>query len=72
MKVFGGSNMFSEIVKDANINVGEKNILKAGELTKQYGFTIASQDMGGVEHRSILFDLWSGDVWLKKPKKGEV
>jgi len=72
VKVFGGSNMFSEIVKDANINVGEKNILKAGELTKQYGFTIASQDMGGVEHRSILFDLWSGDVWLKKPKKGEV
>ena len=72
VKVFGGSNMFSEIVKESNINVGEKNISKALELTSKNGFQIASKDMGGTEHRSILFDIWSGDVWLKKPKKEEV
>jgi chemotaxis protein CheD len=72
VKMFGGSNMFSEILKDVNINVGEKNIQKADELVKKYGFNVASKDMGGTEHRSILFDIWNGDVWLKKPKKGEI
>jgi len=71
VKVFGGSNMFSEIIKDGNINVGERNIEKSAELMKLHGFQIHSRDMGGTEHRSILFDIWSGDVWLKKPKKEE-
>lgn len=71
VKNFGGANMFSDVIKEGNINVGEKNIAKADELMKKYGFQVKSKDMGGTEHRSILFDLWSGDVWLKKPKKGE-
>lgn len=71
VKLFGGANMFSEIIKEGTINVGEKNIAKASELMKLHGFQVSSQDVGGIEHRSILFDIWSGDVWLKKPKKGE-
>jgi chemotaxis protein CheD len=70
VKIFGGANMFSEVIKDGGINVGEKNIAKAMELMSKYGFQVAAQDTGGIEHRSILFDIWSGDVWLKKPKKG--
>ena len=72
VKMFGGANMFSEIIKEGNINVGEKNIQKAVELANKFGFKVGSQDTGGIEHRSILFDIWSGDVWMKKPKKDEV
>ena len=32
----------------------------------QHGFRILAEDLGGDGHRSVVFDLWSGDVWLKK------
>lgn len=60
--------MFSEIIVKGSINVGEKNIDMAESQMKKHGFKVHSRSLGGTEHRSILFDLWSGDVWLKKPK----
>jgi len=69
IKLFGGANMFSDITRENSINVGEKNIRLAEEFIKEHGLKLAAKDVAGVEHRSILLDLWSGDVWLKKPKK---
>jgi len=71
-KIFGGANMFSKVVVDGSINVGQKNIALAETLVAEHGFQVEANHTGGIEHRSILFDLWSGDVWLKKPKKEEV
>ncbi|MES0489805.1 MAG: chemotaxis protein CheD [Leptospirales bacterium] len=69
VKIFGGANMFSKIIEGGSINVGQKNIALAESLTTEHGFQLQANHTGGTEHRSILFDLWSGDVWLKKPKK---
>ena len=72
VKVFGGANMFSEIVADGSINVGSKNVTLAEELIEKHGFQLMAKNVAGTEHRSILLDLWSGDVWMKKPKPNEI
>ena len=63
-KIFGGANV---IINDNNIlNIGQKNVIKAFERTKKAGFLINTQDVGGTKSRKLRFDLWSGDVWMKK------
>jgi len=69
LKIFGGANMFSDIIPDGGINVGKKNIELAESIAAKYGFSLQAKNVGGIGHRSILLDLWSGDVWLKKPKE---
>jgi chemotaxis protein CheD len=34
-------------------------------LLKQHGFTIKAEHLGGNGHRNLVFDVWSGLVWLK-------
>lgn len=68
LKVFGGANMFKKTVSSSSIQVGERNIELAHQLIKKIGFDVKTENVGGETHRSIMFDMWSGDVWLKKPK----
>ena len=35
----------------------------------QYGFEVHAEDMGGAGHRNIIFELWSGDVWVRRPRE---
>ncbi len=72
MKIFGGANMFSKVIEKGAMNVGEKNVTLAENIAKEHGFQLMASHTRGTEHRSILFDIWSGDVWLKKPKAGDV
>lgn len=79
-KIFGGSNMFSKIIDNSHCsdrkshcfksstckNIGCKNALTALYLLKRYGFNIHNSDLGGIQHRKIIFEIWSGDVWLRK------
>ncbi len=71
VKVFGGGNMFSEIKKTDSETVGDRNINMAREILKKYGFSIKKEHVGGDGHRNIIFDLWSGDVWLKHVDKSK-
>lgn len=81
VKVFGGGNMFPDNKKNqgacppistrqeiiACTNVSCKNEAVIHLLAKQYGFHIAAEHMGGIGHRNIIFDIWSGHVWMRKP-----
>jgi chemotaxis protein CheD len=79
VKIFGGGNMFAKTTAQAPCaeascdkviercpNVSCKNIVKGLSILEQYGFTIKSRDLGGTTSRNIIFDIWSGDVWLRK------
>ena len=80
VKVFGGGNMFSKIIDPPHCTpsysncfeslsckiIACKNALIAPYLLKKYGFKIASHDLGGTQHRKVIFEVWSGDVWLRK------
>ncbi|MEH6543950.1 MAG: hypothetical protein V7721_08420 [Porticoccaceae bacterium] len=68
-KIFGGGNMFSRTVKPtSHTNISNQNIDSGRLLMAQYGFNIQSEDLGGAGHRNISFDVWSGDVWVKRVK----
>ncbi|MFZ6864047.1 chemotaxis protein CheD [Undibacterium sp. Ji67W] len=64
VKMFGGGNQFpSQNVGE--VTVSDKNIELGRQLLSEHGFLVRTEHMGGVGHRNIMFDLWSGDVWVK-------
>lgn len=80
VKVFGGGNMFPHLKKKAllkagadgtgkkfNMDVAGKNVLVARSLITLHGFKIDAEDLGGDGHRQIIFDIWSGHAWVRKP-----
>ena len=68
VKIFGGGNQFPG--QDQRVfSVSEQNVKIGRQLLEEYGFKIKSEHLGGVGHRNIMFDLWSGDVWVKHVDK---
>jgi chemotaxis protein CheD len=49
------------------MDVAGKNILVARSLITSHGFTIDAEDLGGNGHRQLIFDIWSGHAWVRKP-----
>jgi len=67
VKLFGGGRMFASVAKaKRHVDVQDRNIDIGRQLMSQHGFRVLAEDLGGDGHRSVVFDLWSGDVWLKK------
>jgi chemotaxis protein CheD len=67
VKLFGGGRMFAHVQKaKRHVDVQDRNIDIGRQLMAQHGFKVLAEDLGGDGHRSVVFDLWSGDVWLKK------
>lgn len=64
-RLVGGGRMFRH-TREAGIDISARNMEAARELMLHHGFTLHAQDMGGQGHRNVIFDLWSGDLWLKR------
>ncbi len=79
VKVFGGGNMFMKTKKAMlnksgekagkafDLDVAGKNVLIARSLITSHGFKIDAEDLGGDGHRQLIFDIWSGHAWVRKP-----
>ena len=80
VKLFGAGNMFSALKKNNlcdssgcknNINacksISCKNIAIARSLVAAEGFVVAAEDLGGNSHRQVVFDVYNGYVWVRKP-----
>jgi chemotaxis protein CheD len=67
VKIFGGGDQFPhhEPNQYQSISLPENNIYIGHSLLKQHGFTIKAVHLGGTGHRNIIFDVWSGEVWVK-------
>jgi chemotaxis protein CheD len=68
-KIFGGAAMNSGVC-DAMM-IGQKNILVAKEILKEYGISIVAEDVGGTRGRKIQFDLERGKILLKYATSSE-
>jgi chemotaxis protein CheD len=64
VKLFGGGHMFSAHQAVGVEHVGTKNAEVARTLIRRHGFSIHAEQLGGGGHRSLMFDLWNGHVWM--------
>jgi chemotaxis protein CheD len=65
VKVFGGGSQFLTKAHSDHKSVPDKNISAAYDLLHHYGFTVKAGNLGGTGHRNVIFDVWSGHVWLR-------
>ncbi|MCX7632758.1 MAG: chemotaxis protein CheD [Turneriella sp.] len=63
-KVFGGGKMFDFNDKSGS-TIGDRNLQKAHEILSKMGVSITAEHAGGSGHRHVIFDLWSGDCWVR-------
>lgn len=80
VKMFGGGHMFPAQIVDVQCrnqpcsdaarrlcaNVGCRNVSAGRRLLGEAGFAIAKEDVGGHGSRHLLFELGSGDVWVRR------
>jgi len=64
VKVFGGGNMFPQVLRNEQENIGARNVRMAQALLKTHGFRIYATHLGGEGYRRLLFDIGNGDVWV--------
>lgn len=67
VKLFGGSNMFTSRERDiSDPGMGDKNIEFARKIIGDFRLNLISENLGGIKSRRIHFDIWSGNVWLRR------
>lgn len=66
VKLFGGGNMFQRLLNTGQRHIGLKNADAGRSLLQHHGLRPASEDLGGAGHRTVIFDIWSGHVWVRQ------
>ncbi|MHB0922303.1 chemotaxis protein CheD [Thiomonas sp.] len=67
-KLFGGGRMFGHAHRTPHAgytDVPLKNVLTGRELVRQHGLKLKAEHLGGQGHRNLMFEIWSGDAYLK-------
>jgi chemotaxis protein CheD len=69
VKLFGGGRMYAMRRSNAKVidamDVGQRNIAAARKLLHQNGFCVSAEHLAGDGHRNVIFDLISGDAWIR-------
>ncbi|MDR3390515.1 MAG: chemotaxis protein CheD [Sulfuriferula sp.] len=78
VKLFGGGSMFpkrgntipvpAETPEDSSNcrDVPCRNRQSAYQLIQHYGFTLMAEHLGGSGHRQLMFDIATGDAWVRQ------
>ena len=68
VKLFGGGRMLTGgrwgRCEDV-MEVGVRNIATARRLLGEQGFRVKAEHLGGDGHRNLLFDIASGEIWVR-------
>lgn len=73
VKVFGGGNMLNrDVGRSAVMDIASRNVDAADALLVRHGYHPTVTHCGGTGHRKLIFDLWTGHVWLAHRPIGEV
>lgn len=72
LKIFGGGTMLKRDKVVETLSVPVRNIQAARTLAESNNFYVSCEDLGGSQHRYVMLDLWSGDVWVRRGPKHRV
>lgn len=64
-KLFGGGRMFPLAAGNGALDIGNRNIEMGRRLLRRHGIEPVREHLAGMGHRSIVFDVASGDVWVR-------
>lgn len=70
-KIFGGGNMFPVVKRTEKLDVGARNVAHGLHVLNGLGFKVKGKHLSGAGHRNIIFEVWSGDVWVRYSKTSE-
>lgn len=69
-KIFGGGDMFPDQAGPGRLNVGRRNGEAARSLLQEHAIPVVSESLFGIGHRQIVFDIHTGDVWMRQVPQG--
>ncbi|MDV7391266.1 chemotaxis protein CheD, partial [Arthrospira platensis SPKY1] len=66
-KLFGGGRMFHRARESRTdlLDIGARNVAAGRKLLLDAGFRLKAEHVAGRGHRSLLFDIGTGEVWLR-------
>lgn len=67
-KLFGGGRMFpvsGGAFHGAGVDVPHRNVEVGRAIVAEQGMTLAAEHLGGSGHRNLMFEIWSGDAYLR-------
>jgi chemotaxis protein CheD len=64
-KIFGGASLLPPSQLSSRVAVGQRNIEMARSLLAKDSLKIVSEDVGGFCARTVVLDIWNGDVWVR-------
>ena len=67
--IFGGGDMFPGLLGIPERSVAARNIATATELVRRLGLKVEATHVGETGHRQVIFELWSGRMWVKHLKR---
>jgi chemotaxis protein CheD len=70
-KIFGGGMMFPGIERGDSMGIGRRNGETAERLLEQHKIPVVSESLFGVGHRHIIFNVRTGDVWVRQGPPGK-
>jgi chemotaxis protein CheD len=66
VKMFGGGDQFPESRRGQGVlNIPQENVNRGLELLEQNGFRLIANHLGGTGPRNLVFDVTTGEVWMK-------
>lgn len=68
--VYGGGNMFPDIAKDPEKQIGMKNFREIKRLLNEAGFLIKFEDVGGSVARKLTLNRATGKISIEHVKVG--
>ncbi|UTH75049.1 chemotaxis protein CheD [Chromobacterium sp. IIBBL 290-4] len=72
VRLIGGASMLLSRERKLSHDVPSRNIQAARAMVKQLGLRLQAEDLGGNCPRLVLFDVSSGNVWIKQSQEAEL
>lgn len=65
LKLFGGGNQFGTSIIEPALLVSTQNVETGQRLLSEHGFSVKALHLGGIGHRRLIFEIATGQVWVR-------